>query len=111
MVLRSGWQGRQVMGTSDGLWGLVDGVNDAGLSISLTFGGRRVVGEGFGETNAALFGFMGAFLGGQQCVVAAAWNNEHQALEEVGMDEELVMKFMVSMGPILQIEYGNPLYG
>jgi predicted choloylglycine hydrolase len=48
MVLRSGWQGRQVMGTSDGLWGLVDGVNDAGLSISLTFGGRRVVGEGFG---------------------------------------------------------------
>ena len=48
MVLRTGWQGRQVMGTSDGLWGLVDGVNDAGLSISLTFGGRRVVGEGFG---------------------------------------------------------------
>ena len=48
MVLRTGWQGRQGMGTSDGLWGLVDGVNDAGLSISLTFGGRRVVGEGFG---------------------------------------------------------------
>ena len=48
MVLRTGWQGRQVMGTSDGLWGLVDGVNDAGLAVSLTFGGRRVVGEGFG---------------------------------------------------------------
>lgn len=48
LVLRTGWQGRQVMGTSDGLWGLVDGVNDAGLAVSLTFGGRRVVGDGFG---------------------------------------------------------------
>ena len=48
LVLHTGWQGRQVLGTSDGLWGLVDGVNDAGLAISLTFGGRRVVGEGFG---------------------------------------------------------------
>jgi predicted choloylglycine hydrolase len=48
LVLRSRWQGRAVMGTSDGLWGLVDGVNDAGLALSLTFGGRRVVGSGFG---------------------------------------------------------------
>ena len=48
LVLRTNWMGRAVMGTSDGLWGLVDGVNDKGLSISLTFGGRRVVGEGFG---------------------------------------------------------------
>ncbi|WP_299876952.1 C45 family peptidase [uncultured Sulfitobacter sp.] len=48
LVLHTGWQGRQVLGTSDGLWGLVDGVNDAGLAISLTFGGRRVVGQGFG---------------------------------------------------------------
>ncbi|MCB2128748.1 MAG: hypothetical protein KDE03_06640 [Rhodobacteraceae bacterium] len=48
LILRSAWQGRGVMGLSDGLWGLVDGVNDAGLAVSLTFGGRRVVGEGFG---------------------------------------------------------------
>ena len=48
LILRTKWMGRKVMGTSDGLWGLVDGVNDKGLSISLTFGGRRVVGEGFG---------------------------------------------------------------
>ncbi len=48
LVLNTNWLGRRVMGTSDGLWGLVDGVNDAGLSISLTFGGRRVVGVGFG---------------------------------------------------------------
>jgi predicted choloylglycine hydrolase len=26
----------------------VDGINDAGLALSLTFGGRRVVGQGFG---------------------------------------------------------------
>ncbi len=48
LVLNTKWQGRQVLGTSDGLWGLVDGMNDAGLSISLTFGGRRIVGDGFG---------------------------------------------------------------
>jgi predicted choloylglycine hydrolase len=48
LILRTGWQGRGVMGTSDGLFGLVDGVNDAGLAVSLTFGGRRVVGDGFG---------------------------------------------------------------
>ena len=48
LIMRTGWQGRTVIGTSDGLWGLVDGMNDAGLAISLTFGGRRVVGDGFG---------------------------------------------------------------
>ena len=48
LILHTGWQGRRVVGMSDGLWGLVDGMNDAGLAISLTFGGRRVVGDGFG---------------------------------------------------------------
>ncbi len=48
LILHTRWQGRAVMGTSDGLWGLVDGINDAGLALSLTFGGRRVVGDGFG---------------------------------------------------------------
>lgn len=47
-VLRTAWGGRQVMGMSDGLWGLLDGINDAGLAVSLTFGGRREIGEGFG---------------------------------------------------------------
>jgi predicted choloylglycine hydrolase len=32
---------------SDCLWGLLDGINDAGLAVSLTFGGRPEVGEGF----------------------------------------------------------------
>lgn len=48
VVMRTAWLGRRVLGTSDGLWGLVDGVNDAGLAVSLTFGGRRIVGDGFG---------------------------------------------------------------
>ena len=33
---------------SDCLWGLLDGMNDAGLAVSLTYGGRRVLGHGFG---------------------------------------------------------------
>lgn len=48
ILLKTAWNGRQVMGLSDGLFGLVDGMNDAGLVLSLTFGGRREVGRGFG---------------------------------------------------------------
>jgi predicted choloylglycine hydrolase len=39
---------RRVIGMTDCLWGLLDGMNDAGLAVSLTFGGRRVLGDGFG---------------------------------------------------------------
>jgi predicted choloylglycine hydrolase len=38
---------RPVLGTQDGGWGLLDGMNDAGLAVSLTFGGREVHGPGF----------------------------------------------------------------
>ncbi len=48
VVLRTQWMGRKVMGVSDCLIGLLDGINEDGLVISLTFGGRRVVGSGFG---------------------------------------------------------------
>jgi predicted choloylglycine hydrolase len=48
VLLKTKWNGRGVIGTSDGLFGLVDGMNDAGLALSLTFGGRREVGNGFG---------------------------------------------------------------
>ncbi len=47
-VLHSAWNGKKVMGTGDCLAGLVDGINEDGLVVSLTFGGRKVVGEGFG---------------------------------------------------------------
>ncbi len=39
---------RRVIGASDSLWGLLDGMNDDGLAVSLTFGGRRAIGHGFG---------------------------------------------------------------
>jgi predicted choloylglycine hydrolase len=48
IVYRTSWTGRRVIGVSDCLWGLLDGVNDAGLAASLTFGGRPAVGDGFG---------------------------------------------------------------
>jgi predicted choloylglycine hydrolase len=47
IVYLTAWTGRRVLGMSDCLWGLLDGVNDVGLAVSLTFGGRRDVGEGF----------------------------------------------------------------
>jgi len=46
-ILSTRWN-RPVIGMSDCLWGLLDGVNDAGLAVSLAFGGRKVVGSGFG---------------------------------------------------------------
>jgi predicted choloylglycine hydrolase len=48
IIYGTSWTGRRVIGMSDCLWGLLDGVNDAGLAASLTFGGRPGVGEGFG---------------------------------------------------------------
>jgi predicted choloylglycine hydrolase len=48
VVASTAYTGRRVLGMFDCLWGLLDGVNDAGLAVSLTFGGRPVVGEGFG---------------------------------------------------------------
>jgi predicted choloylglycine hydrolase len=48
VLLRTNWMGRRVIGMSDSLVGLLDGMNDEGLAVSLTFGGRRVVGTGFG---------------------------------------------------------------
>ena len=41
------WGERRVIGMSDCLWGLLDGMNDSGLAVSLTFGGRPDVGDGF----------------------------------------------------------------
>jgi len=48
IVYLTAWGGRRVIGMSDCLWGLLDGMNEEGLTISLAFGGRPVVGDGFG---------------------------------------------------------------
>ena len=42
------WRGRRVAGMVEGIVGLADGMNDAGLAASLTFGGRTVSADGFG---------------------------------------------------------------
>jgi hypothetical protein len=46
--LLSAWNGKKVIATSDCLIGALDGMNEDGLAISLTFGGRKIVGKGFG---------------------------------------------------------------
>ncbi len=46
--LASRWLGPRVAVMSDCLWGALDGINEAGLACSLSFGGRTVSGEGFG---------------------------------------------------------------
>jgi predicted choloylglycine hydrolase len=47
VIARTALTGRRVIGMSDCLWGLLDGVNDAGLAMSLAFGGRRATAPGF----------------------------------------------------------------
>jgi predicted choloylglycine hydrolase len=47
-IVHSRWGAHSVIGTSDCVWGLLDGINEAGLAVSLAFGGRKVVGTGFG---------------------------------------------------------------
>lgn len=46
--LLSSWNGKRVIATSDCLIGALDGMNEDGLAVSLSFGGRREVGVGFG---------------------------------------------------------------
>ena len=49
IVASTDWSGhRRVLGTSDLLWGLLDGINEDGLAVSLTWGGQPGQGEGFG---------------------------------------------------------------
>jgi predicted choloylglycine hydrolase len=48
VVYSSAFTGRRVIGMGDCLWGLLDGMNDRGLAVSLAFGGRGDRGMGFG---------------------------------------------------------------
>lgn len=47
-ILLSSWNGKKVIASSDSLIGVLDGMNENGLAVSLTFGGRSIVGYGFG---------------------------------------------------------------
>jgi predicted choloylglycine hydrolase len=48
LFLLSAWNGTRVIASSDSLWGVLDGMNEHGLAVTLSFGGRTVVGDGFG---------------------------------------------------------------
>jgi predicted choloylglycine hydrolase len=47
-LVHSAWSKTRVIAMSECLWGVLDGMNEHGLAVSLAFGGRRVVGDGFG---------------------------------------------------------------
>lgn len=47
-VLKTRWKHHEVMGLVEGMAGLADGMNRAGLAVSLAFGGRAIFGAGFG---------------------------------------------------------------
>ena len=48
VLLLTAWNGRRVMAMSDCAWGVLDGLNEDGLAVSLSFGGSRALGIGFG---------------------------------------------------------------
>lgn len=47
IFLKTNWL-KPVMAMVDCLWGVLDGINGDGLAVSLSFGGRKVYGKGFG---------------------------------------------------------------
>ncbi len=48
LLLHSAWNGVGVIASVDSLWGALDGMNAHGVTVSLAFGGRQIVGDGFG---------------------------------------------------------------
>jgi len=48
LAWHSHWNRQHVLATTDCLIGVLDGVNEAGLAVSLNFGGMKEVGIGFG---------------------------------------------------------------
>ena len=46
--LATRWCGQRVLAMGDCLWGALDGINEAGLAASLSFGGKTQSAEGFG---------------------------------------------------------------
>lgn len=49
-MLMSAWNGKKVIANTGSMVGILDGMNEDGLAVSLTFGGRQEVGKGFGIT-------------------------------------------------------------
>ncbi len=49
-ILQSHWLDKKVIAMADCVWGALDGINDAGLAVSINYGGRLIEGKGFGIT-------------------------------------------------------------
>ncbi|MFY0671761.1 MAG: hypothetical protein JXQ87_00070 [Bacteroidia bacterium] len=47
IFMKTNWL-KPVMAMCDCMWGVLDGINGDGLAVSLSFGGRKVYGSGFG---------------------------------------------------------------
>jgi predicted choloylglycine hydrolase len=47
-IIKTKWHDTEVIGCTDSLWGILDGMNEHGLSVSLSFGGKEGEQEGFG---------------------------------------------------------------
>ena len=48
IFLKTKWNDQTVVAMTDACWGVLDGMNQSGLAVSLAFGGRVDVGKGFG---------------------------------------------------------------
>lgn len=48
IILKTRWNQKTVIAMTDAGWGVLDGINDSGLAVSLAFGGRINTGVGFG---------------------------------------------------------------
>lgn len=47
-IMKTRWHGTSVIASTECLWGVLDGMNEHGLSLSMAFGGRETMAEGFG---------------------------------------------------------------
>lgn len=50
ILLNTNWNGTKVIAMTDCLWGVIDGMNEHGLAVSLAYGGRNKHGDGFAIT-------------------------------------------------------------
>jgi predicted choloylglycine hydrolase len=50
VLLMSRWLKHRVIASTDCSWGVLDGMNEPGLAVSLAFGGSATTGKGFGVT-------------------------------------------------------------
>ena len=60
-----------------------------------------------GSTNVRLAGFVGSFLGGRQCSLAADWNLEPQAVLDTGFADEAVVKLLPPEQPTCRSSLGT----